>query len=67
MILGFSAIFSPVVFEPELYVDILVTFVAATILIASMFIGKKATLTRTKGTIFILMYLAYIAYLAIRG
>ena len=67
MILGFGAVLSPIAFPPELYVDIWVTFVAATILIASMFIGKKATLTRTKGTIFILMYLAYIAYLAIRG
>src|SRR3989338_7356945 len=67
MILGFSAVLSPIAFPPGLYVDIWVTFVAATMLMASMFIGKKATLTRTKGAIFILVYLAYIAYLAIRG
>ncbi len=67
MILGFSAVLSPIAFPQELYIDIWITFVAATMLMTSMFMGKRATLTRTKGAIFILVYLAYIVYLAIRG
>lgn len=67
MILGFSAILSPIAFSSEFYVDIWITLLAAIALMASMFIGKKAALTRAKGAVFILIYLAYITYLAIRG
>ncbi len=67
MILGFGAVLSPIAFPPELYIDIWVTFMAATMLMTSMFIGQKATLTRAKGAVFIIVYLVYIAYLAIRG
>lgn len=67
MILGFSAVFSPVVFEPELYVDILVTFISAAALIALLFLGKRYVLTRPKGLLLIAAYILYLVYLAIRG
>ena len=67
MILGFSAVFSPVVFEPELYVDILVTFISAAALIALLFLGKRYVLTRSKGLLLIAAYILYLVYLAARG
>ncbi|OIO49714.1 MAG: hypothetical protein AUJ39_00455 [Parcubacteria group bacterium CG1_02_42_13] len=67
MILGFSAVFSPVVFEPELYVDILVTFISAAALIALLFLGKRYVLTRPKGLLLIAAYILYLVYLAARG
>lgn len=67
MILGFSSILSPMVFASELYFDIWITFMAATLLLITMFVGRKYVLTRTKGIILIALYLTYFIYLAVRG
>lgn len=67
MVLGFSSMMAPITFASELYLDIWITFMAATLLLTTMFVGKKYVLTRTKGAILIALYLVYFIYLAVRG
>lgn len=63
MILGFSALVKPVVFPRIFLIDITITIFSAIILLASMFIGEKYTLSRSKGFVFILFYISYLVYL----
>jgi len=67
LILGFNSIVAPIAFTPALYFDIWITFMAATLLLMAMFVGQKYVLTRTKGAIFIALYLMYFVYLIARG
>lgn len=67
MILGFSAVLSPVVLNPELYIDVFVTLMSAAVLAALMFLGKRYVLTRPKGVLLIAVYILYLVYLAVRG
>jgi cation:H+ antiporter len=47
--------------------DIGVMFLATLLLFIFMFVGKKHKLSRKDGTVFLLFYILYIAYLIIRG
>jgi cation:H+ antiporter len=67
MILGLGAVVSPIGFSPNFYLDIWVTLISATALLIFMFVGKKYVLTRGKGAIFVIGYLAYLIYLVSRG
>lgn len=66
-ILGVSAIIKPLPFSPALVVDIFVTMVATALLFFALFVGKRHTIERWQGVVFILLYVAYIIYLVIRG
>jgi len=66
-ILGLSAILRPLPFSPALNTDVLVGLVATIILFMFMFIGKKHTLERWQGFLFIALYFIYVAYLIYRG
>lgn len=67
MIMGVAAMTKPIVFPSNLFIDILVTLFATALLYGAMFIGRKYILKRWQGALFILAYLAYLGYLAVRG
>lgn len=66
-ILGLSATISPLPFMPLLQSDLLVTFVATSLLFFALFVGKRHTIERWQGIAFVILYVAYLAYLVMRG
>ncbi|WP_439881727.1 calcium/sodium antiporter [Pontibacter sp. MBLB2868] len=66
-ILGVSAVIRPLPFDLINNSDIVMMIFASTLLILAMPIGRKNTIDRFNGTIFLLIYFAYITYLIIRG
>lgn len=66
-VLGISAIIRPLPFSPVLNSDISVAVFSIFALFVFMFIGKKHTLERWQGVVFLACYFAYIAYLVLRG
>ncbi len=66
-ILGISAVIKPLPFHPALTFDLLVTVGATLVLFIALFVGKKHTLERWQGVVFVLLYVAYIIYLIVRG
>ena len=66
-ILGLSAILRPLPFSPALNTDVLIGLVATILLFMFMFVGKKHTLERWQGAMFVTLYFIYIAYLIYRG
>lgn len=66
-ILGLTAVITPVTVSASSVVDILVGLSAAFLLFMFMFMGKKHTLVAWKGLLFIAIYIAYVAYLVVRG
>lgn len=65
-ILAISAIISPVSFEPQLNVDILILIAASVILFLTMFIGRVRKLDRAEAIFFLVFYSAYLIFLIIR-
>lgn len=66
-ILGVSGLISPLAFKPELNFDLLVLVGTSVLLFVWMFLGKKHTLEKWQGAVFILLYIAYIAAIVSRG
>jgi cation:H+ antiporter len=66
-ILGITTIFRPIPFTFGLTSDILVTLSAAILLFLTMFVGRRYTLSRAKGAIFVLTYLIYLGFVLARG
>jgi cation:H+ antiporter len=66
-ILGVSAMITPLPFSKLLTVDLLVTFLATAVLFLALFIGKKHTIDRWQGFVFVLSYIGYIVFLVLRG
>ncbi|OGF30614.1 sodium:proton exchanger [Candidatus Falkowbacteria bacterium RIFOXYD2_FULL_35_9] len=66
-ILGLSAIISPITFNTNMNLDLLITMIVTILLIIFIFIGERHTLNRWHGISFILLYVAYITLLIIRG
>lgn len=66
-ILGISAVITPLPFSEQFSVDLFVTFGATLILFLALFVGKKHTIERWQGVLFIGLYIAYIVYLIARG
>lgn len=66
-ILGITAIINPLPFNVVTNGDILVIIFSSTLIIVSMIIGKKYTIERWQGLVYVLMYLAYMTYLVNRG
>jgi cation:H+ antiporter len=64
-ILGVSAVIGPIA-AGALYDMLFLVFISA-MLFAVMFLGKKHTLTRVEGTLFVALYVAYIVFVAARG
>jgi len=66
LILGGSAVIHPLSFESLAYADLAALFVSAAALLTSCFIGKKNQIDRLDGVLFLLLWVAYMAYLIIQ-
>ena len=65
LILGGSALIHPLSFEHITYVDLGVLLVSALALVSALFIGKKNKIDRLDGSLFLLIWAAYMAWLII--
>ena len=63
LILGGSALISPLSFEHITYVDLGVLLVSALVLLTAGFVGRKKVIDRLDGGLFVLIWAAYMAYL----
>ncbi|MBY0309973.1 calcium/sodium antiporter [Patescibacteria group bacterium] len=66
-ILGISAFITPLPFSPALAVDLAVTLGATLVLFMALFVGKRHTLERWQGVLFIITYVVYVVFLIARG
>lgn len=66
-ILGISAIISPLPFSPQLSADVWVVIGATVLLFFALFVGKRHTVERWQGLLFVAAYLGYVGYLVLRG
>ncbi len=66
-ILGISALITPLPFSSALVIDLMVTFGATVLLFLALFVGRRHTLERWQGVLFIGVYIGYIVYLVMRG
>lgn len=66
-ILGLSAAIRPLNFSVTMNLDIIILLVATLLLFTALFIGKKHTLERWQGIIFIIVYGFYIIFQIYRG
>lgn len=65
-VLGLSSIVKPLPFQPGGNIDIGVVILASLLLFLWMFTGKKHSLDRWEGIIFIILYASYITFLIVR-
>lgn len=66
-ILGASAFITPLPFAEPLLMDLWMALLATLLLFFALFIGKKHTIDRWQGILFVLIYLVYLAYIISRG
>ena len=66
-ILGLSAVIRPLPFNPIINFDIGVCLLATFLLFVFCFTPKRGTLGRREGIVFLMGYIAYVAYLINRG
>jgi cation:H+ antiporter len=62
-ILGTTSVISPLAFETQANVDVILTILASTMLFLTSFTFGKKTVDRIEGAIFLVIYIAYIIYL----
>jgi cation:H+ antiporter len=65
-VLGISATIKPLPFPAKSSLDIAVVVLSSLLLFWFMFTGKKRSLDRWEGIVFLLLYVGYIAYLIIK-
>ena len=63
LILGGSALISPLSFDHITFVDLGVLLVSALVLLTAGFVGRKNVIDRLDGGLFVLIWAAYMAYL----
>ena len=66
-VLGTTSAIVALPITPALTVDILVSVGASALLLAFMFVGGRERLERWEGGIFLALYVAYLAYVVVRG
>lgn len=66
-ILGVSSIIKPLPFSSALSVDLIVAVLATVLLFLALFVGRRHTLERWQGGVFVALYVVYIIYLVLRG
>jgi cation:H+ antiporter len=64
-ILGISSLIKPLPFQPTSILDIAVVVLASLLLFAFMFTGKKRSLDRWEGIVFVFLYGVYVSVIAI--
>jgi len=62
-VLGISAVIKPLPFNPSNNVDIGVVILASLLLFLWMFTGKKRSLDRWEGIVFLILYVGYISFI----
>jgi cation:H+ antiporter len=63
MIVGIAAAMKPIRFSPGLMMSLWITALATLILFGSFFIGKRYTIGRLSGAVFIALYAGYLYFL----
>ncbi len=66
-ILGISAIIKPLPFNELNNDDILMLILSNTVLIFAVINGKKPSISRFEGVVFVVVYFSYLTYLVMRG
>jgi cation:H+ antiporter len=66
-VLGISSIIKPLPFQVKSNLDIGAVILSSLLLFLFMFTGKKRSLDRWEGAVFLVLYAAYIIYLFSRG
>jgi len=66
-ILGITSIIAPIIIPAFINIDIIILMAVTFLLFLFLFIGKRHELERWQGFIFIALYLAYLAFIGIRG
>ncbi len=66
-ILGISSTIQPLPFTADLAADLRITFVVTLVLFLTLFVGKRNILERWQGVLFVLLYIAYLVFLVLRG
>lgn len=66
LILGTSSIIRPLPFSQNSDLDIVMVVFASLLLFLAMFVGKKHTLERWQGFVFVLIYFSYLAFLVVK-
>lgn len=66
-ILGISSIINPLVFNAHNIIDLGILTVITIILILSIFVGKRYSIRKGEGIIFLILYAAYIIFLVYEG
>jgi cation:H+ antiporter len=66
-VLGISSTIRPLPFQTRNNIDIMVVILASILLFTSMFTGKKRSLDRWEGFVFLALYAGYTAFLIIQG
>jgi cation:H+ antiporter len=64
-VLGISATIKPLPFQTKNNIDLGVVILASLMLFFFMFTGKKRSLDRWEGIVFLILYLGYIAILIV--
>jgi len=65
LVLGISATISPIEFNPAINTDLLMAFVSTLLLFIFVFTGKGRKVDRVEGSIFLVLYIAYVSWLLI--
>ncbi len=65
LILGASAVIAPISFQGINFVDMGALLVSAVALVTCLFVGKKNQLDRLDGSLFLIIWAAYMAYLIV--
>lgn len=63
LVLGVSATISPIDFNPSINLDLLVAFLSTLLLFIFVFTGKGRRVDRVEGSIFLVLYFSYVAWL----
>jgi cation:H+ antiporter len=66
-IIGMSAVIAPLPIDTMLTTDMVVMVVATLLLFVCLFVGKRHVVDRWQGVLFVLLYVAYTAFLVVRG
>lgn len=66
-ILGITALIAPIAIPSFINTDIIIMGAVTLLLLAFIFIGRKMEIERWQGALFILLYIAYIIFVVIRG
>ena len=65
-VLGVTALINPIVVLPGIQFDIFVVLTAAVLFFTLVLVGRRYTLTRMEGVLFLTLYFSYIIFLIFR-